>query len=476
MVAGSPATSLAAAAAAAVFVLAVGMLQRRAARRRAFDAMARLCERLPKCELHAHLHGSARLSTIAELAPAGVNTSCLQPIRGTDRSLESCFAIFGAIHQTVTSVAAVRRITLEVLADFAADGVKYLELRTTPRALSDADAAGYVDCVLAAFAEFEQRQRADAVPWPLVPRLILSVDRTGSREAALATARLAVACAKQGRYVVGLDFSGNPTRGSFTDALPAFEEARREGLGTAVHVAEVEDKADTDAVLAFRPDRLGHALTLTPAHIETLRSRPMSIEICPTSNMKTLRVRDAARSLHGPKLTPCCGCCELLPLRLLRSLRSHGHHYGLTPMLLLAAQEPGGAPHATRVARGGLSDLDQHRRLDGLRGAPPLLLTVTSATTITTATAVPTVTAVTVVTAGAAITAGTAVAHHLDEPSGRALRTRLRGSPRPAPSCTDLRLPRLTPTCSTLHRPPPPASCTTWPRPLASPPKRSWPS
>ena len=291
MTTAASAGALAAAAAAAVLVLAVGALQRRAARRCAYDAMARLCERLPKCELHAHLHGSARLSTIADLAPEGVDTSCLQPIRGTDRSLESCFAIFGAIHQTVTNVAAVRRITLEVLADFAADGVKYLELRTTPRALGDADAAGYVDCVLGAFTEFEQQQRADGVPWPLVPRLILSVDRTGSREAALATARLAVACAKRGRYVVGVDFSGNPTRGSFADVLPAFEEARREGLGTAVHVAEVVDKADTDAVLAFRPDRLGHALTLTPLHIETLRSRPVSIEICPTSNMKTLRLQ-----------------------------------------------------------------------------------------------------------------------------------------------------------------------------------------
>ena len=34
---------------------------------------------------------------------------------------------------------AVRRITREVLDDFAADNVRYLELRSTPRALSDAD-------------------------------------------------------------------------------------------------------------------------------------------------------------------------------------------------------------------------------------------------------------------------------------------------------------------------------------------------
>ena len=91
---------------------------------------------LPKVELHAHLHGSARLSTIAELAPPGVDRAVLTS--DTERSLEGCFAIFGAIHRTVTSLSAVRRITAEVLEDLAAENVKYLDLRTTPRALAGA--------------------------------------------------------------------------------------------------------------------------------------------------------------------------------------------------------------------------------------------------------------------------------------------------------------------------------------------------
>ena len=101
-----------------------------------------LCRRLPKVELHAHLHGSARLCTIADLAPPGVDQALLTS--DTERSLEGCFAIFGAIHRTVTTLAAVRRITAEVLSDFAAENVKYLEMRTTPRALADADIEGYV--------------------------------------------------------------------------------------------------------------------------------------------------------------------------------------------------------------------------------------------------------------------------------------------------------------------------------------------
>ena len=47
-------------------------------------------------------------------------------------------------------------------------------------------------------------------------------------------------------------------------------------------------QADTEAILAFRPERLGHALHLTPAHVATLEAAPIPIELCPTSNMKVL--------------------------------------------------------------------------------------------------------------------------------------------------------------------------------------------
>jgi adenosine deaminase len=65
---------------------------------------------------------------------------------------------------------------LSVLADFAADGVVYLELRTTPRALPGAGLSeqDYVQTILDAVAEFEQAHAADPEP-KLRTKLILSV-------------------------------------------------------------------------------------------------------------------------------------------------------------------------------------------------------------------------------------------------------------------------------------------------------------
>ena len=51
---------------------------------------------------------------------------------------------------------------------------------------------------------------------------------------------------------------------------------------------------DTASILTFRPERLGHALLLERDEWVSLHARPIPIELCPTSNMKTLRLSSLA--------------------------------------------------------------------------------------------------------------------------------------------------------------------------------------
>lgn len=290
----SPANKMLLTSAAAA--VCTSLLVRSWRRRRARSALRALCARLPKVELHCHLHGCARLATIAELAPAGVDTSALRVDSGDDRSLDACFAIFAAIHKTVTSLAAVERVAWEVLTDFAADNVKYLELRTTPRVLKDADLEGYVRMLLGVFVRFDEYQQRQRMPWPMTVRLLLSIDRTGTLEKAMETVALAQrlraeASCEASKYIVGVDFSGNPTRGTFASFVPAFQAARDAGLKIAVHTGEVDHHSDNASILQFRPERLGHALLLSASDVASLRSSPIPIELCPTSNKMTLRLR-----------------------------------------------------------------------------------------------------------------------------------------------------------------------------------------
>ena len=88
--------------------------------------------------------------------------------------------------------------------------------------------------------------------------------------------------------MVGVDFSGNPSKGDFAEFTGVMAEARRLGLRITAHVAELPDHIDTAATIAFRPERYGHAVQMTPALLESMAETGSTIEICPTSNLKTL--------------------------------------------------------------------------------------------------------------------------------------------------------------------------------------------
>ena len=205
----------------------------------------------------------------------------------SSRSLSECFQIFGLIHNLINDLPSLRRVTREALADFHADGCVYVELRTTPRTLSDGTSPrSYVRTVVEEIRAFNSscNQSFGAC-------LLLSIDRAQDRSQATEAVNLALEfISSDPEIVVGIDVSGNPTRGSFSDILPALTAARKACVPITVHCAEIENGPEVDAILSFKPERLGHALVLSDSQVGCLLSmspRP-PIELCPTSNMKTL--------------------------------------------------------------------------------------------------------------------------------------------------------------------------------------------
>jgi adenosine deaminase len=99
------------------------------------------CRELPKVELHTHLNGSIRDSTLLELVKNHgdngiiVSKDVERMILEKGTSLRKCFDLFAVYHVLTTDHETVKRITKEVVEDFAADNCIYLELRTTPKAL-----------------------------------------------------------------------------------------------------------------------------------------------------------------------------------------------------------------------------------------------------------------------------------------------------------------------------------------------------
>jgi adenosine deaminase len=230
---------------------------------------------VPKVELHAHLHGSIRESTLRVFLEEEQRTLEL----GVSRTLEDCFRMFAAIHEVVNTEDRVRRIAREAVQDMARDHVVYVEFRSTPRALPGKwTKYEYVSFVVDELESAAKRSGIEA-------KLLLSIDRgSNSLEDALDTVELAT---KFEGSVVGIDFSGNPTKNDFKMYLESFERARELGLKTTVHFAEVFNEEDAQAILDFGPDRLGHACCLNESLLKQIVEKRIPIEICPTSNLMT---------------------------------------------------------------------------------------------------------------------------------------------------------------------------------------------
>jgi adenosine deaminase len=93
-----------------------------------------LARELPKVELHCHLEGAARPSTIAALARAnGVELPTEDPMELFEfADLDSFLAVYGIVCQSLVTADDFRRLTYEALEDAVASKVRYREMFFSP--------------------------------------------------------------------------------------------------------------------------------------------------------------------------------------------------------------------------------------------------------------------------------------------------------------------------------------------------------
>lgn len=273
---------------------------------------------MPKVELHAHLNGSIRDSTLLELARVLgekgiiVFSDVEHVILKNDRSLREVFKLFDLIHILTTDHSTLTRITKEVVEDFAAENVVYLELRTTPKRndLIRMSKRSYMEAVVkglravttfdvaftpsdlstGSFANSSQTNHMDngTIKKKIFVRLLLSIDRRETTAAAMETVKLALEMKNLG--VAGIDLSGNPAVGEWTTFLPALNFAREQGLAITLHCGEVPNRNEIQAMLDFLPQRIGHAIYFEEEDWKKLKTFKIPVEICLTSNLRTASV------------------------------------------------------------------------------------------------------------------------------------------------------------------------------------------
>lgn len=255
---------------------------------------------LPKAELHAHLSGSISKECLHDIWRRNQDRGqCLEledpltAIRsGNDGFVDfvAFFPLFDSyIYALCNDIASVKYATERVLKEFSADGVRYLELRTTPRecVATGMGKEDYVKAVHDVILQWNQSERLK-----LEVFLILSVDRRMTLEEAMAVIDLAIQyqhnSADSRGCVVGVDLCGNPTKGDVTTFTPPFQKAKQHGLRVVAHFAEVPQSSserELETILSWKPDRLGHCIHVPPKFRDIIIDRHIGLELCLSCNV-----------------------------------------------------------------------------------------------------------------------------------------------------------------------------------------------
>jgi adenosine deaminase len=275
---------------------------------------AAFTQALPKVELHAHLSGSISRATLHTIWQKKKSSSknddtplpdpaiALKPA-GTFPTILSFFQIFNDyIYNLVNDRESIAYATRSVVEDFQRDGVRYLELRTTPRHILNAGISReeYVQIVLEALTQHHEAQLASSTKDTdlIEVHLILSIDRIMSAAEADEIVSIAASHAQpsppssssplSSPRVLAIDLCGNPTKGTVSTFTPSFLRAKTLGLATTVHFAEVpasSTESELTTLLSWSPHRLGHAINIPAAHKAIIKERKLGLELCLSCNV-----------------------------------------------------------------------------------------------------------------------------------------------------------------------------------------------
>ncbi|HEV8321183.1 MAG TPA: adenosine deaminase family protein [Myxococcota bacterium] len=300
--------------------------------------------RLPKTDLHCHLDGSLRMSTLIELAreyrvelPSYTEAGLRETVfKDRYASLGEYLRGFGYTVAVLQSEAALERCAFELAEDCQAEGVRYVEVRFAPQLHMHAHMGAIM--VLKAVDRGLRRARDEFNRRPAVTQdkeppfeygiicCAMRMFRSGFSEyytnlldlhphapikevykmASLELARAAVVARDEhGLSVVAFDLAGEEAGYPADDHAAAFRHAHKNFLKITVHAGEAYGPESIfQAITDLHAERIGHGTyLLDPGAITDpdirdregyvrrlggyIADRRVTLEVCLTSNVQT---------------------------------------------------------------------------------------------------------------------------------------------------------------------------------------------
>ncbi|MBI9048675.1 MAG: adenosine deaminase [Anaerolineaceae bacterium] len=259
---------------------------------------------LPLIDLHRHLDGSVRLSTIIDIAkqhkiklPAWTESS-LRPyvqIMEKQPGVMAFIEKFKYMIAIMVDEESCYRIAYEAVEDLKKESIDYAELRFSPWFMADANKIDAGVIVKAVVAGTKDASKALNIPVGLIG----IISRTYGPELAWKELEALETCKED---IIALDLAGDEYNFPGEWYVPHFKCARSNGWQVTVHAGEASGPESIwQAIDELGASRIGHGVSAfqDPKLIEYMRDHQIGVESNLTSNVQTSTVADYA--LHPLK-------------------------------------------------------------------------------------------------------------------------------------------------------------------------------
>jgi len=249
----------------------------------------------PKIELHVHLEGTVRASTLLEIAGRNGYELPADTVEGLAslyeyRDFEHFIQVWILTTNALRTAEDFRQVVVDYAAEAAGHGAVYIEGIFSP---AERVARGVEwDEVFSGYCD--GAQEAEELHGVTV-RLTPDIYRGASMEAAESVVRRSVAYRERG--VVGVGLGGLEAQFPPEPYAPVFELAKSEGLGSVPHAGEVVGPESIRGALdALRADRIRHGIRAVedPDLVAELVERGIVLDVSPVSNVRTGAVASLA--------------------------------------------------------------------------------------------------------------------------------------------------------------------------------------
>lgn len=258
---------------------------------------------LPKANLHLHLTGAMRPTTLRDLAERyGI---ALPDAPAGPASWHRFQTGYDAAREAIRTTDDVHRVIREAAEDNAADGAVWLEIQVDPTSYAarlgaaGAEAREGMAAVVSA-AVTGARLASDAVG--IGVDIVIASSWARSRQHAELLAGVAADFA--GRGVVGFGLSNDERRGEVRDFRSAFRLAADAGLMAVPHAGSFLGAWHVrECVELLGATRIGHGFTAATdnALVTKLATERITLEICPSA-YPAVGLLDAVTALPLPRL------------------------------------------------------------------------------------------------------------------------------------------------------------------------------